>query len=139
MWGRSGSLVPVANALALPFLFRSVEHLHAVLDGPVGEDILASFEKYGFVGLTFYDSGARSIYNSKRPVYTLADLKGLRIRVQQSELMAEMIRALGAAAGRAALRPGRDRARDRPRRRRREQLAVLRHHRPLQVRAATTR
>jgi tripartite ATP-independent transporter DctP family solute receptor len=94
--GPLGSLVPVANALALPFLFRSIEHLHAVMDGRVGEDILASFEQYGFVGLTFYDSGARSIYNSKRPVYTLADLKGLRIRIQQSDLMAEMIRALGA-------------------------------------------
>ena len=94
--GPLGSLVPVANALALPFLFRSIEHLHAVMDGPIGEEILASFEQYGFVGLTFYDSGARSIYNSKRPVYTLADLKGLRIRIQQSELMAEMIRALGA-------------------------------------------
>jgi tripartite ATP-independent transporter DctP family solute receptor len=94
--GPLGSLVPVANALALPFLFRSIEHLHAVMDGPVGEEILASFEQYGFVGLTFYDSGARSIYNSKRPIYGLADLKGLRIRIQQSELMAEMIRALGA-------------------------------------------
>jgi tripartite ATP-independent transporter DctP family solute receptor len=94
--GPLGSLVPVANALALPFLFRSVEHLHAVMDGAVGDEILASFEKYGFVGLTFYDSGARSIYNSKKPIYTLADLKGLRIRIQQSELMAQMIRALGA-------------------------------------------
>jgi tripartite ATP-independent transporter DctP family solute receptor len=94
--GPLGSLVPVANALALPFLFRSIEHLHAVMDGPVGEEILGSFEKYGFVGLTFYDSGARSIYNSKKPVYTIADMKGLRIRIQQSELMAEMIRALGA-------------------------------------------
>jgi tripartite ATP-independent transporter DctP family solute receptor len=94
--GPLGSLVPAANTLALPFLFRSIEHLHAVMDGPVGEEILASFEPYGFIGLTFYDSGARSIYNSKRPVYTIADLKGLRIRIQQSELMAEMIRALGA-------------------------------------------
>jgi tripartite ATP-independent transporter DctP family solute receptor len=94
--GPLGSLVPVADALALPFLFRSIDHLHKVLDGPVGEEILASFERFGFIGLTFYDSGARSIYNSKHPVRTLADLKGLRIRVQQSELMADMIRALGA-------------------------------------------
>ncbi len=48
------------------------------------------------IGLTFYDSGARSIYNSTKPVRTLADIKGLRIRVQQSELMVEMIKALGA-------------------------------------------
>src|SRR5712691_5778532 len=94
--GPLGSLVPVADALALPFLFRSIDHLHKVLDGPIGEEILASFERYGLVGLTFYDSGARSIYNSKLPIRALADLKGLRIRVQQSDLMVEMIRALGA-------------------------------------------
>jgi tripartite ATP-independent transporter DctP family solute receptor len=94
--GPLGSLVPVADALALPFLFRSIDHLHKVLDGPVGEEILASFERFGFIGLTFYDSGARSIYNTRQPVRTLADMKGLRIRVQQSELMSEMMRALGA-------------------------------------------
>ena len=91
-----GAYVPAMNVLAMPFLFRSIEHLQEVLDGPIGTDILNSFEPYGFVGLTFYDSGARSIYNSVRPIKTLADLKGLRLRVQQSELMSEMIRALGA-------------------------------------------
>jgi TRAP-type C4-dicarboxylate transport system substrate-binding protein len=70
--------------------------LRKVLDGPIGNEILDSFEPYGFVGLTFYDSGARSIYNSVRPVHSIADIKGLRIRVQQSELMSDMIRALGA-------------------------------------------
>jgi tripartite ATP-independent transporter DctP family solute receptor len=88
--------VPIAGVLALPFLFRSVDHLHAVLDGPIGEHILDAFMESGFVGLTFYDSGARSIYNSIRPVRGLADIKGLRIRVQPSELMADMVRALGA-------------------------------------------
>jgi tripartite ATP-independent transporter DctP family solute receptor len=91
-----GSFVPEANALALPFLFRSIDHLHRVLDGPIGDGILASFDPYGFVGLAFYDSGARSIYNSVRAVRTLADLQGLRIRVQQSDLMVDMMRALGA-------------------------------------------
>jgi TRAP-type C4-dicarboxylate transport system substrate-binding protein len=80
----------------MPFLFRSVDHLQKVLDGPIGSEILNSFEPYGFVGLTFYDSGARSIYNNVRAVQSLADLKGLRIRVQQSELMSQMIKALGA-------------------------------------------
>jgi tripartite ATP-independent transporter DctP family solute receptor len=94
--GPLASLAPAAGVLALPFLFRSIDHLHHVLDGPIGEEILASFERDGLVGLTFYDSGARSIYNSKLPVRTLADLKGLRIRVQQSDLMADMIKALGA-------------------------------------------
>jgi tripartite ATP-independent transporter DctP family solute receptor len=91
-----GDFVPSVNALAMPFLFRSVDHLHQVLDGPIGEEILASFEPSGFIGLTFYDSGARSIYNTVRPVRTLEDMKGLRIRVQQSELMSNTMRALGA-------------------------------------------
>lgn len=91
-----GTMVPAVNVLAMPFLFRSLEHLQKVLDGPIGSEILNSFEPYGFVGLTFYDSGARSIYNSVRPVRSLDDLKGMRIRVQQSEQMSDMIRALGA-------------------------------------------
>src|SRR6266576_3474240 len=91
-----GNFVPTMNVLAMPFLFRSVEHSQKVLDGPIGNEILNSFEPYGFVGLTFYDSGARSIYNSVHPVRTPADLKGLRIRVQQSALMSDMMRALGA-------------------------------------------
>ncbi|MBO4227607.1 TRAP transporter substrate-binding protein [Bradyrhizobium neotropicale] len=91
-----GTMVPAANVLAMPFLFRSVEHLQKVLDGPIGNEILNSFEAYGFVGLAFYDSGARSIYNSARPIRSLDDFKGLRIRVQQSQQMSDMIRALGA-------------------------------------------
>jgi tripartite ATP-independent transporter DctP family solute receptor len=91
-----GTFVPAMNVLAMPFLFRSIEHLQKVLDGPIGDEILGSFEPFGFVGLAFYDSGARSVYNSVRPVHSIADLKGLRIRVQQSELMSDMIKALGA-------------------------------------------
>src|SRR6266568_2506330 len=91
-----GNFVPAINVLAMPFLFRSIEHLQKVLDGPIGNEILNSFEPYGFVGLAFYDSGARSIYNSVRPVRSIADIKGLRLRVQQSQLMSDMIRALGA-------------------------------------------
>ena len=89
MWRRSAPSIPAANVLALPFLFRSFDHLHKVLDRQIGEEILAGFQRHGFVGLTFYDSGARSIYNSVRPIRTLADMKGLRIRIQQSELMVE--------------------------------------------------
>jgi tripartite ATP-independent transporter DctP family solute receptor len=91
-----GTFVPAMNVLAMPFLFRSIEHLQKVLDGPIGNEILDSFEPYGFVGLAFYDSGARSIYNSVRPIRSIADIKGLRLRVQQSELMSDMINAVGA-------------------------------------------
>jgi tripartite ATP-independent transporter DctP family solute receptor len=91
-----GSLVPVANVLSLPFLFRSFEHLHRVLDQSLGQELLAAFQRHGFVGLTFYDSGARSIYNSVKPIRSISDMKGLRIRVQQSNLMSNMVKALGA-------------------------------------------
>lgn len=92
----AGNYVPALNVLAMPFLFRSIDHLRTVLDGPIGDEILKSFEPSGLVGLTFYEAGARSLYNGVRPVRTLADMKGLRIRVQQSELMMEMVKALGA-------------------------------------------
>ncbi len=54
-----GAFIPAANVLSLPFLFRSFDHLHKVLDQATGDDILAGFQRHGFVGLTFYDSGAR--------------------------------------------------------------------------------
>lgn len=91
-----GGMVPLVNALAMPFLFRTSDHLYKVLDGPIGQQILDSFVPYGFIGLAYYDSGARSLYNSVRRVKSLDDLKGMRIRVQQSELMVDMVKALGA-------------------------------------------
>jgi tripartite ATP-independent transporter DctP family solute receptor len=91
-----GDIAPVLNVLAQPFLFRSIDHLYKVIDGPIGDDILAAIEPNGFVGLTFYDSGARSIYTRSPPVRGLPDLKGLRIRVQQSDLVIRMMKALGA-------------------------------------------
>jgi tripartite ATP-independent transporter DctP family solute receptor len=90
-----GEVAPVLNILAQPFLFRSIDHLYKVIDGAIGDDILAAIEPSGFVGLTFYDSGARSIY-TKSPVRSLPDLRGLRIRVQQSDLVIRMMKALGA-------------------------------------------
>ena len=79
----------------MPFLFRSVEHLRKSLDGPAGEEILNSCEPQGFIGLAFYDSGARSIYGRK-PVRTLADARGLKLRVPQSDLWVAVVQAMGA-------------------------------------------
>jgi TRAP-type C4-dicarboxylate transport system substrate-binding protein len=59
-----GTMVPAMNVLAMPLLFGAIEHQQKVLDGPIGNEILGSFEPYGFVGLALYDSGARSIHNS---------------------------------------------------------------------------
>lgn len=91
-----GDVAPPLSVLAQPFLFRSIDHLYRVIDGPIGEDILSAIEPSGFVGLTFYDSGARSIYTRVQPVRGLSDLRGLRIRVQQSDLIIRMMKALGA-------------------------------------------
>jgi tripartite ATP-independent transporter DctP family solute receptor len=91
-----GHLAPMTQVLVLPFLFSSQEHLDRVLDGPIGEEILESFRPSGLVGLAFYASGARSIYNEVRPIRSPADMQGLTIRVQQSEVMEDLIRALAA-------------------------------------------
>ena len=79
------SMCPKTNIPVLPFLFHSVDHLHKVLDGPVGDEIAKDCESQGLMILAFYDSGARSIY-SKKPIKSVADTKGLKIRVQQSDL-----------------------------------------------------
>ena len=91
------SVCPLTQVPTMPFLFRSVEHMRKTLDGPVGEEILKSCESAGFVGLAFYDSGARSIY-AKKPIKTVADAKGLKIRVQQSDLWVALMGAMGANA-----------------------------------------
>ena len=88
---------PTIGVLTLPYLFRDPDHMWKVLDGPLGEELLASLEASGFVGLAWYDAGARSFYNRERPVRALADLRGLKIRVQKSEIMGEMVAALGAS------------------------------------------
>ncbi len=89
------SIVAETIVLAMPFLFRSVEHMRATVDGPIGDEILAAFEPHGLIGLAYYDSGARSFYNTKRPIRTPADLVGMKIRVQNSDLFVEMVKALG--------------------------------------------
>jgi tripartite ATP-independent transporter DctP family solute receptor len=92
------NLIPETSVPGLPFVFRSVEHMRKVMDGPIGDEILKAFEPHGMVGLAFYDSGARSFYNTKRPVTKLEDLKGLKIRVQQSDMFIGLVNALGANA-----------------------------------------
>jgi tripartite ATP-independent transporter DctP family solute receptor len=91
-----GKVAPALNVLALPYLFRSTDHLRHVVDGPIGDEILASLDPSGFIGLTFYDDGARSIYTTTKAVRTFADLSGLRLRVLESDLTEKMVKALGA-------------------------------------------
>lgn len=90
------AIEPLTAIPSLPFLFRSQEHLHATLDGEVGDAILASLEPHDLIGLCFYDSGERSFYNTKQPILTPGDMRGMKIRVQNSDLYVAMVRALGA-------------------------------------------
>jgi tripartite ATP-independent transporter DctP family solute receptor len=92
------SLVPLTLIPSLPYLFRSPEHARTVMSGPIGDEIAAGFEAHGVVVLAFYDGGARSFYNSKRPVNAVADLAGLKLRVIQSDVFVDMVSALGASA-----------------------------------------
>jgi tripartite ATP-independent transporter DctP family solute receptor len=96
--GAFGTQVPEATVTQLPYIFRSADHFHNVLDGPIGEEILAAFDAVDVVALAFYDGGARSFYNSERPITSPDDMSGLKFRVMQSDVFVDMVGALGANA-----------------------------------------
>ena len=74
--GPMNGICPLTQVPTMPFLFSSVSHMRKSLDGPAGDEILKSCEAFGFVGLAFYDSGARSIY-AKKPIKTMEDANDL--------------------------------------------------------------
>ncbi len=92
------SIEPLTIVPSLPFLFETEDHMRRSIDGEPGRKVLASLEKHDLIGLCFYDSGGRSFYNTKRPIRDPEDLRGLKIRVQNSDLYVAMIRSLGADA-----------------------------------------
>ena len=91
-----GEFLPEINVLQMPYLYTGPDHMWKVLDGKIGDDFLDSFEDIDLIGLSWYDAGARNFYNSVRPVQKLEDLKGMKIRVQESALMSRMVELLGA-------------------------------------------
>ena len=88
-------VIPESLVPAFPFIFRNLEHFRKTMYGPQGDQILAAFEKEGFIGLALLESGSRSIY-SKKEIRTLADVKSMKIRVQPSDLMISLVQAIGA-------------------------------------------
>jgi tripartite ATP-independent transporter DctP family solute receptor len=93
--GPLGPIVPEANVVSLPFIFKDTDHVWRVLEGKAGEMINAGLEKKGLISLAWYDGGARSFYNSKKPIKTPADVSGMKIRVMNNDLYSGMIAALG--------------------------------------------
>jgi tripartite ATP-independent transporter DctP family solute receptor len=87
---------PATQAMSLPYVFDSTEHMRRSVDGAAGRLILDAFAKRGLIGLAIYDSGARCFYNHSRIVSVPGDLKGLKIRVPPSDMFVSLIRALGA-------------------------------------------
>ena len=90
------SYVPAMNAIQMPYLYKNADHLWAVLDGEIGQNMLAQIESSGsgLVGLCWYDAGARSYYTTK-PVACVADMKGMKIRMQNNAMMVDMTNVLG--------------------------------------------
>jgi len=87
--------VPAMSVLSLPYLFRDSEHRYCVLEGEIGRRLLLEGERFWLRGLCYYDAGSRSFYTKDRPVLTPDDLKGLKIRTQESPTSIRMVQALG--------------------------------------------
>ncbi len=100
------NFVPSINAIQMPYLYKSGEHMWAVLNGEIGQNLLKGIEESGsgLVGLCYYDAGSRSFYLT-REVRTVADMKGLKIRMQNNTMMLKMVELLG-GTGVAGIGPG---------------------------------
>jgi tripartite ATP-independent transporter DctP family solute receptor len=95
--GPMEGFVPAMKVYGLPYLFRDSEHMWQVLNGVIGQRLLEAGAPKGLKGLCYYDAGARSFYTTERKITTPADLAGLKIRVQKSEMSRRMIEAMGGA------------------------------------------
>jgi tripartite ATP-independent transporter DctP family solute receptor len=96
--GALGPVIDDLNVFNLPFLFRNTAHMQKVIDGPIGQELLdkvTNNPKAGLVGICWMDAGARSIYDTKRPIREIGDLKGLKVRVMGNPMFVDMMNALG--------------------------------------------
>ncbi|MEL6570910.1 MAG: TRAP transporter substrate-binding protein [Pseudomonadota bacterium] len=96
--GPMGPIIPTTNVVSLPFIFNDVPHMFRAMDGDVGKIFEDAMAAEGVVPLAWYDAGARSFYNSERPIMTPADVEGLKVRVMNNDLFVDMIAQLGGNA-----------------------------------------
>lgn len=94
--GALNNAFPLTQALCLPYVFDSVEHMRHALDSGVADSVLQGFRARDLVGLAIYDCGARCFYNTKHPIVEPSDLHGLKLRVAASDIFIQLIRLLGA-------------------------------------------
>src|SRR6202045_444530 len=96
--GALGPVVDDLNVFNLPFLFRSTEHMEKVIDGPIGQELLDKVRNNPYtrlIGLAWMDAGARSVYDTKKPIKMIDDLKGLKMRVMVNPMFVDIMNALG--------------------------------------------
>ena len=95
--GALGPVVDDLNVFNMPYLFRNTAHMQKVVDGAIGKELLAKVTNSGkgLVGLCWMDAGARSLYDTKKPIQNLADLKGMKFRVMGNPMFVDMMNALG--------------------------------------------
>ena len=96
--GALGPVIDDLNVINLPFLFRDTKHMQKVIDGAIGKELLdkvTSNANARLVGLCWMDAGARSLYNTKKTIKAIGDLKGMKFRVIGNPMFVDMMNALG--------------------------------------------
>jgi len=96
--GTLGPVIDDLNVFNLPFLFRNTAHMQKVIDGAIGQELLdkvSNNPKAGLIVICWMDAGARNVYDTKKPVQTIGDLKGMKVRVMGNPMFVDMMNALG--------------------------------------------
>jgi TRAP-type C4-dicarboxylate transport system substrate-binding protein len=99
--GPMGPMVPELNVFNLPFMFRDSAHMEKVIDGEIGDEFLKKLSEHpsaGLIGLAWMNAGTRNVYNSKKPIRTTEDLKGLKIRMMGNPVFVDTMNAMAAMA-----------------------------------------
>jgi tripartite ATP-independent transporter DctP family solute receptor len=96
--GPMGPLVPELNVFNLPFMFRDAAHMEKVIDGEIGDELMKKLSDHptaGLIGLAWMNAGTRNVYNAKKPVRSIDDLKGLKIRMMGNPIFVDTMNSLG--------------------------------------------
>ena len=96
--GQEANYCPKFKALSLPFLFSDYDHVYKVLDGEIGEELLEGLEQNNMIQIAYWENGLRQFTNSKRPIETPEDMKGLKFRTPEDAMTVAIFNAYGASA-----------------------------------------